>query len=84
MFSVANAYATHVAIRDRKFGSSLFNVFCEVWFFVDILLNFVTERKTAEGDILRDYRRIAARYLTSWFAVDVLSLFPWERFMSNQ
>lgn len=78
VFSVANAYATHVAIRDRKFGSSLFNVFCEVWFFVDILLNFVTERKTAEGDVLRDYRRIAARYLTSWFAVDVLSLFPWE------
>lgn len=45
---------------------------------LDILLNFVTERKTANGDILRDYRSIFARYLTSWFAVDILALMPWE------
>ena len=78
ILSIANAYATHVSIRDRKYDSSPFNVFCTCWFLLDILLNFVTERKTVEGDILRDYRSIAARYLTSWFAVDALSLFPWE------
>jgi hypothetical protein len=78
ILSLANAYATHVSIRDRKFGETPLALFCNVWFLVDILLNFVTERKTSEGVILRDYRSIAARYLTSWFAVDALSLFPWE------
>jgi hypothetical protein len=78
ILSIANAHAKHASIRDRKFGASPFLLFCDIWFFVDILLNFVTERRTAEGEILRDYRSICARYLTSWFAVDALSLFPWE------
>jgi hypothetical protein len=78
ILSIANAYAKHQSIRDRKYGPAPFMVFCDIWFFVDILLNFVTERRTAEGEILRDHRSICARYLTSWFAVDALSLFPWE------
>jgi hypothetical protein len=78
ILSIANAYAKHQSIRDRKFDPAPFMVFCDMWFFVDILLNFVTERRTAEGEILRDHRSICARYLTSWFAVDALSLFPWE------
>mmetsp|Transcript_20355 Transcript_20355/g.57813 ORF Transcript_20355/g.57813 Transcript_20355/m.57813 type:complete len:593 (-) Transcript_20355:61-1839(-) len=78
ILSFANAYATHAAIRDRKFGG-MFMIFCDVWFLIDILLNFITERRTAEGKILRDYKSICARYLTSWFAIDALSLFPWEK-----
>ena len=78
ILSVAYVYATHGAIRDRKFGTNPFLAFCDAWFLMDILLNFVTERKTSKGEILRDYRSICARYLTSWFAVDALSLFPWE------
>lgn len=78
VFSIANAHAMHVSIRERKFGPNAFVMFCNVWFMLDILLNFVTERKTESGEILRDYRSICARYLTSWFVVDALSLMPWE------
>jgi hypothetical protein len=78
ILSIAHGYLTHVAIRDRQFGISPFVAFCNAWFLMDILLNFVTERKTSTGDVLRDHRSIVARYLTSWFAVDALSLFPWE------
>lgn len=78
ILSVAHAYFTHLAIRDRKFGCSPFITFCDTWFLVDILLNFVTERRTGTGEILRDPRSICARYLISWFAVDALALFPWE------
>lgn len=67
-----------MAIRDRQFESSPFFSFCQAWFLVDILLNFFTERKTSTGEIICDHRRIVARYLTSWFAVDILSLIPWE------
>ena len=78
VLSIVHGYLTHVAIRDRQFGFSPFNAFCNVWFLADILFNFVTERKTSTGDVLSDHRSIIARYLTSWFAVDALSLFPWE------
>jgi len=78
ILSLAHAHSMHVSIRDRQWGNSPFMMLCNTWFLMDILLNFVTERKTSEGDILRDYRSICARYLTSWFAVDALSLFPWE------
>jgi hypothetical protein len=78
ILSLANAHATHVSISKRNFGDSQFMIFCRVWFLVDMILNFITERKTADGVVLRDYKSIIARYLTSWFAVDALSLLPWE------
>lgn len=78
ILSIAHSYLTHMAIRDRRFEASPFISFCQAWFLVDILLNFFTERKTSTGEIICDHRRIVARYLTSWFAVDILSLLPWE------
>lgn len=78
MLSILNAYARHVSIRERNYEVSPVVLFMEVWFFLDILLNFFTERKTGDGEVLQDYRSICARYLTSWFAVDLLALVPWE------
>jgi len=78
ILSIANSHALHVSIRERKFGFNPFVLFCNIWFTLDILLNFVTERKTPDGELLQDHRRIFARYLTSWFAVDLLALMPWE------
>jgi hypothetical protein len=78
LLSLVNAYATHMAIRDRQFQSPFIR-FCEVWFVLDILLNFVSQRTTNDGrTVLATYRAVWARYLTSWFVVDVLSLFPAE------
>jgi hypothetical protein len=77
VLSIANAYATHTAIRDRKFDSSPLVCFCELWFVFDFLLNFVTERQI--GDVLlTDFKSVWARYLTTWFVVDLLSLVPGE------
>lgn len=78
VLSIANAYATHTAIRDRQFGSSALVRFCELWFVVDFLLNFVTERHIGDGVILQDFKSVWARYLTTWFVVDLLSLMPGE------
>jgi hypothetical protein len=79
LLSLANAYATHMAIRDREFQNAPFIRFCEVWFVVDILLNFCVQRTTSDGTVvLRTFTAVTARYLTSWFVIDVLSLFPAE------
>lgn len=76
--SIWGARSTHASIRDRSFGHSTFVMFCEVWFLFDILLNFVTEHKTSEGHVIRDGKAVWARYLTTWFVVDALSLVRWE------
>jgi hypothetical protein len=77
VLSFVHAYATHQSIRDRQFGQSWLVRFCEVWFMVDIMLNFFTERHVS-GRLLSDYKSVWARYLTSWFVVDVLSVVPFE------
>ena len=43
------------------------------------MLNFVTEHKTRNGEVIKDGKTIWARYLTTWFLIDFLSLVPWER-----
>ena len=79
VWAALGAYRTHVRIRDRVFDQSPLIILTEVWFTVDILLNFITEHKTSEGDVIRDGKAVWARYLTTWFLIDILSLIPWER-----
>jgi hypothetical protein len=71
----------HQSIRDRSFVStSLLVYFIEGWFLMDMMLNFVTQHKSFDGSVvLRDGKSVWARYLTTWFVVDFLSLLPWER-----
>mmetsp|Transcript_7095 Transcript_7095/g.10782 ORF Transcript_7095/g.10782 Transcript_7095/m.10782 type:complete len:541 (-) Transcript_7095:139-1761(-) len=76
--SFLGAYLTHTSIRDRTIEQTFWITFTEAWFLVDILLNFVTQHKTASGKIIADGKAVWARYLTTWFVVDVLSLVPWE------
>lgn len=78
VFSIGNAYATHSSIRDRQFGNNFFVRFCEVWFVLDILFNFVTEYKCSDGMVCKEPVRVWARYLATWFVIDAVSLFPGE------
>lgn len=79
LLSFASLYATHQAIRDRRYEPNMFHSFCNTWFFLDMLLNFFTEHRSSDGSVISDGRAVWARYLTSWFVVDTLSLVPWER-----
>jgi len=78
IWAALGAYRTHIRIRDRVFEQSPLIILTEIWFTVDILLNFITEHKTRQGDVIRDGKAVWARYLTTWFIVDILSLIPWE------
>ena len=78
LVSFIGAYNAHSSIRDRSFDQTPRLLFCECWFLVDILLNFLTQHKSFDGRILRDGKSVWARYLTTWFVIDVLSLLPWE------
>ena len=78
--SCIHAYKTHTSIRDRTFDipyTNTIQIFLELWFVVDILLNFITEHRLGTVT-LRTISAISARYLTTWFVIDVLSLIPGE------
>ncbi|KAL7467618.1 hypothetical protein ACHAXS_007858, partial [Conticribra weissflogii] len=79
IWALMGAYRTHTRIRDRVFDQSPLILLTEIWFTLDILLNFVTEHKTTKGQVIRDGKTVWARYLTTWFVFDLLSLIPWER-----
>lgn len=75
-----SAYVGHIYIRDRStYEYDWFVIFTNLWFFVDLLLNFFTEHRTSDGKVMKTGREVWGRYLTTWFAIDALSLFPWER-----
>jgi len=76
ILSLLNAYATHQAIRDRQFQGR-FRTFCHCWFVMDMLLCFVTEQKM-NGQTLKRPIAVWARYLTTWFVIDAISLIPGE------
>mmetsp|Transcript_22320 Transcript_22320/g.32949 ORF Transcript_22320/g.32949 Transcript_22320/m.32949 type:complete len:358 (+) Transcript_22320:63-1136(+) len=76
--SLISAFHSHASIRDRSFGYSPLAIFCEAWFLVDIILNFVTQIR-AGGIVYKNWKSVLARYLTTWFVIDVVSLIPWER-----
>ena len=85
--SLVSAYVTHTSIRERDYDPSGFLIrFCEIWFLLDILLNFVTEHRFSAGshhNYNKNYsgspQKVWARYLTSWFIIDVISFIPWEK-----
>ncbi|EED92466.1 predicted protein [Thalassiosira pseudonana CCMP1335] len=78
IWALLGGYRTHLRIRDRVFEQSPLILITEMWFALDILLNFVTEHKTSKGEVIRDGKAVWARYLTTWFVIDLLSLMPWE------
>jgi hypothetical protein len=78
ILSCMHAYRTHLSIASRNYDvASSYYWFMNAWFVLDILLNFITEHRLG-NIVLRTPSAVAARYLTTWFVIDVLSLLPGE------
>ena len=48
----------------------------DIYFWVDIVLNFRTGTYNKDGLVICDFKQIRRSYLTGWFAVDLVSCFP--------
>ncbi|GMH84089.1 hypothetical protein TL16_g09811 [Triparma laevis f. inornata] len=59
--------------------SFFFEIFIDVTFLMDMVFSFFTGHFTPEGRFIADRRIIAKKYVTSWFAIDFLSTFPFDR-----
>ena len=55
----------------------IFNIFVDMFFIVDVMLNFKTTYSGKEGEIVFDSKMICMNYLRSWFAVDFVAALPY-------
>lgn len=61
----------------ESIGWHVFDTFCDVLFFVDVVLNFRTAY-VDDGTLVKSPTRIACHYLRTWFILDVASSLPWD------
>jgi len=58
-------------------GIATVNTIIDIWFIVDVILNFRTGY-VDHGVMVLDSKRIMRNYLQSYFLIDFMASFPWE------
>lgn len=84
LFYVAIFYPYNFAFAYEL--SPLFNysqIFVDLIFVVDIILNFFTAYYNLEGEPIDSLKKIAIKYLKFWFWLDLLSIIPFDIFFPN-
>lgn len=61
-------------------GRNPFAAVVNLWFLLDVLLNFVTGYVTHRGVLVMSKRRIAIRYCQTYFLLDIWCALPFDRF----
>ncbi|XP_053326715.1 potassium voltage-gated channel subfamily H member 8-like [Spea bombifrons] len=68
--------------RDDSISSrsppSVSDIFVEILFMLDILLNFRTTYVSKSGQVVYDPRSICVHYATTWFFVDLIAALPFD------
>ena len=61
-------------------GFTIFDSFVDLCFFIDLFINFRTTYISAiNGEEIRDPKKIAFRYLTGRFIIDLISTIPFDK-----
>lgn len=69
---------------DAPLALQVFAELLDVFFMLDIILNFFTafhEGHGITGRLVTDFKGIAKKYAKSWLLIDVVASFPWLRVM---
>ena len=71
-----------MALLETKFDALfLLNWVVNLIFICDMVINFVLPYKESAkqgGGTVKDHKKIAKRYLTSWFPIDLISILPFD------
>ena len=58
--------------------------FADLFFGLDIILNFYYAYFNFDEELIIDKRKIAKRYLTTWFFIDVVAIMPFNLIFQTQ
>jgi len=71
-----------VALLPTKLDALFFiNWLVNIVFITDMVVNFILPYKESAkkgGGTVKDHKKIAKRYLTSWFPIDIISILPFD------
>ena len=56
----------------------IFDTIIDVFFFVDIFINFFSATENKSGKLITDHKTIAKMYLTGWFLLDLIACIPFD------
>jgi hypothetical protein len=59
------------------------DVFIDIFFTIDIFMNFRTGFNSGDGCEVLEWKAVAKNYMETWFLVDFLSTVPWENIFSG-
>lgn len=57
-------------------GGDIFNIVTDLLFLVDIFVNFNSAFYDEDMEVIDDRKRVVKNYVTSWFVIDFLAIFP--------
>lgn len=85
MIYEAFAIPFHLAFSTKIEGFAFIaSVVVNSYFILDCVMNFFCGYMTSEGYVVTDWKRIATRYIKSWFLVDFIASVPWEWFQDTE
>ena len=62
----------------------IIDILIDIFFFIDIIINFLTFYIDKFGVKITDRKKIAKRYIKSWFLLDVISTFPFHLIINDR
>ena len=62
----------------------IINYFVDISFALDIVVIFFSAIHVTDAKLIEDRKVLAANYLTSWFLIDFISVFPFELLAENK
>jgi hypothetical protein len=66
-------------VEERDTGDwYIIDMFFTVYFGVDIVVNFLSAYSDEKNVVIYNYKHIIYNYLTGWFLIDFISVFPVE------
>ncbi|KAK3252858.1 hypothetical protein CYMTET_37867, partial [Cymbomonas tetramitiformis] len=72
-----------IAQNEASLGILVFDWITDIIFMLDVFVNFVTSVEDNGGQMIREPKEIALRYLRGWFFIDLIAATPWDWFFGQ-
>lgn len=69
-------------VWEKRFNS--LDIGIDTVFFVDIIISFISAYQKEDGTIEIDIKNIAIKYITGFFAIDVIATLPYQSIIKSQ
>lgn len=70
-------------MKNPKMNSVIFDIYLDVIFLAEIICTFFIPYTNDQSRIVTDHKKIACRYMSTWFLLEVMALVPFSMLKYN-